>query len=95
MKILNEKDSLSSEKDILNRLRRIEGQIKGLQRLVEEKKDCEAVLMQIAAARSAINKVGIIIFKEHFKDCIQKACQENRQEELVDSLTCLMDRYIQ
>ncbi len=95
MKAGRERGSSSSEKDILNRLRRIEGQIKGLQRLIEEKKDCEAVLMQVAAARSAINKVGIVIFKEHFKDCIHKVCQEEGKEEMVDSLTCLMDRYVQ
>ena len=85
---------MSKDKEVLNRLRRIEGQIKGLQNMIEKQKDCSEVLIQVAAARAAINKVGTMIFETHFKECLIKAVEEDKTEELIDSLTHLMDKYV-
>ncbi len=82
------------EKEILNRLRRIEGQIKGLQKMIEGQKDCSEILVQVAAVRAAVNKVGTIIFEAHFNECLKKAVEEGQTEEFIDSLTSLMDKYV-
>jgi CsoR family transcriptional regulator, copper-sensing transcriptional repressor len=55
---------------VLNRLRRIEGQVRGLQRMVEEGKDCEAVLTQLAAVKSALDRVGIHLISHRMKECM-------------------------
>jgi CsoR family transcriptional regulator, copper-sensing transcriptional repressor len=56
---------------ILNRLARVEGQVRGLRRMVEEGKECEQVLAQLAAVRSALDGVGTHLISHHMKECLE------------------------
>jgi DNA-binding FrmR family transcriptional regulator len=56
--------------EITNRLKRVEGQIRGLQRMVEEQRDCEAILTQLMAARAALDRVGLLIVESFVQDCM-------------------------
>ena len=60
------------KKDVLLRLRRIEGQIRGLQRMVEEEIPCPEILIQVAAATAAIKKVGTVIVQSYMEECLEK-----------------------
>jgi DNA-binding FrmR family transcriptional regulator len=51
--------------EVTNRLRRVEGQVRGLQRMVEEDRECEAILTQLIAARGALDRVGLLIAKRY------------------------------
>ncbi|MEN6371088.1 MAG: metal-sensitive transcriptional regulator [Armatimonadota bacterium] len=62
----------SVDSDIMNRLKRVEGQIRGLQRMLEEGKDCTEVVQQLAAARKALDKVGFLILTNRMQECIEK-----------------------
>lgn len=55
---------------LVNRLRRVEGQARGVQRLIEEGRDCDAILTQVAAMRSAVNAVGMAVLAENLARCI-------------------------
>ena len=55
---------------IVNRLSRIEGHIRSIKTMVEDNRDCAEVLIQVAAVRSAINKVGKIILEDHLESCL-------------------------
>jgi DNA-binding FrmR family transcriptional regulator len=60
-----------AKKDIINRLRTIKGHIAGIEKMIEEDtKTCDDILLQIAAIRSSVHKVGLIILEEHAKDCL-------------------------
>lgn len=59
-------------KDLQNRLRRIEGQVKGIDKMIESEANCKDILIQIAAIRSALNKVGGIVLENYAKDCISE-----------------------
>ncbi len=59
-----------SKKDITNRLRTLKGHIAGIEKMVEEGKDCEDILVQISAVKSSIHKIGKIIVEEHALDCL-------------------------
>ena len=59
-----------SKEQILTRLRKIEGQVRGLQRMVSEERDCEAVLTQLMAARAALDKIALSIAGEHLDYCV-------------------------
>ena len=76
--------------DVLNRLSRIEGQVKGIQKMIREGKNCVDILTQIAAVRAAINKVGGIVLEKHSRICLKDAFsgadKEKALEELVDSI---------
>ena len=56
--------------EITNRLKRVEGQIRGLQRMVEEQRDCEAILTQLMAARAALDRVGLLIVESFVQECM-------------------------
>jgi DNA-binding FrmR family transcriptional regulator len=59
--------------EITARLRRIEGQIRGLQRMVEEQHDCEAILTQLMAARAALDRVGLMVADNFVQECVLTA----------------------
>jgi DNA-binding FrmR family transcriptional regulator len=59
--------------EITNRLKRIEGQIRGLQRMVDEQRDCEAILTQLMAARAALDRVGLLVAEDFVQQCILDA----------------------
>lgn len=75
-----------SKTDLLKRLRRIEGQIKGIQRMVEKEECCNDVLIQIAAVRGAINKVGGLMLENYSKCCIKKAAENETEDNNIDEL---------
>lgn len=72
--------------DILKRLRRIEGQVKGIQRMIENEECCSDVLVQITAVRAAINKVGGLMLQNYSKNCIKDALSDDSQNEKIDDL---------
>ena len=57
---------------ILKRLKRIEGQIRGLQKMVESERECESIVTQLAAVRSAIDGVGALVLNNYIKICTPK-----------------------
>ena len=76
----------------MNRLKRIEGQLRGLQRLVESEAPCVEVITQISAVTSAMKKTGAAILANNMKKCIDES-KENRETALMDFQTVLF-RYI-
>jgi DNA-binding FrmR family transcriptional regulator len=59
-----------TKKKILNRLKTIKGHIGGIERMVEEGKPCEDILMQVGAIKSSIHKVGVVIMEDYARECI-------------------------
>jgi DNA-binding FrmR family transcriptional regulator len=78
---------------IMNRLRRLEGQIRGLQAMVEGDKDCQAVLTQVMAAKSALNQVGLLIIGHSMKTCLADSDAVGR-DEIVDEALSMLLRYV-
>ncbi len=82
----------TERKRILNRLRRLEGQIRGLQSMIESGKDCEDVLTQIMAAKSALNQVGLHIIGHSMKRCLLDE-EEKSRDELIDEAIAVFLKY--
>jgi DNA-binding FrmR family transcriptional regulator len=61
------------KEDVLGRLRRIEGQVRGVQRMVEEDKYCIDILTQISAASSALKRVAVGLLDDHVRHCVAEA----------------------
>jgi DNA-binding FrmR family transcriptional regulator len=86
-------NSLNDEgkKDLLVRLRRIEGQIRGIQRMIGEDKYCVDILTQVVAVRGALRKVGLNILDDHVHGCVQRAIKEDNEEKNEEIINELMD----
>jgi DNA-binding FrmR family transcriptional regulator len=79
-------------KNVLNRLRRIEGQIRGLERMVEKEAPCADVLTQLSAATSAMKKTGIAIIQANMSSCIDESFQD--PDRTLDDFQKALTRYI-
>ena len=66
--------------DLLKRLRRIEGQVRGLHRMVEEDAYCIDVLTQVSAATKALQSVALILLEEHMRHCVADAVAQGGEE---------------
>jgi len=63
-------------KSIKSRLRRIEGQLKGIEKMIDQESGCTDILIQISAVRAATSKVGVMILENHLRECLGTALQE-------------------
>jgi DNA-binding FrmR family transcriptional regulator len=79
-------------KAVLNRLRRAQGQISGVIRMIEEGRDCEEVVMQLAAASRALDRAGFAIIATGLQKCVTDI-QEGRQEgESADQMRARLEK---
>jgi CsoR family transcriptional regulator, copper-sensing transcriptional repressor len=80
---------------IQNRLRRLEGQMRGLQRMVDEEAYCVDILTQISSIVSATEKVGAILLKDHVEHCVRESIENGEDaEEKIEELTEAVERFI-
>ncbi len=78
-----------------NRLKRIEGQVRGISRMVDEDVYCVDILVQIAAVRAALGKVGLMLLEDHTKGCVAQALtNEDTQDQAVDELIDIVSKFI-
>jgi CsoR family transcriptional regulator, copper-sensing transcriptional repressor len=81
------------EKDeVLARLRRIEGQTRGLQRMVENDEYCIDILTQITAASNALKKVAVGLLDDHIRHCVMQETEEGK--DMVREATAAIDRLL-
>ncbi len=78
---------------IINRLKKIEGQVKGIQRMVDSGKCCDDIMVQISAIRAAINKVGGIILENYIKDCLIAPLKDIESDDKVNDIISTIVKY--
>ncbi|OMP66300.1 metal-sensitive transcriptional regulator [Domibacillus epiphyticus] len=72
---------MTYDKKIVNRLNRIEGQIKGILNMIEEGKDCRDVVIQLSAARGAIDRTMGVIVSTNLEQCIRESIEKGEETE--------------
>lgn len=85
---------VEAKEELLARLRRIEGQVRGLQRMIEEERYCPDVLTQLAAVRSALGQVGLLLLRGHTEHCIVRAARQGDGRGPIDDLMDALDRFL-
>jgi DNA-binding FrmR family transcriptional regulator len=84
-------DSYHQDKDrILTRLRRMEGQVRGLQRMVEEDRYCVDILTQISSLIAAARSIGLVLLEDHVRGCVVNA---DDKEASIQELTEAIERF--
>lgn len=78
-------------KDLINRLNRIEGQIRGIKGMVEKDAYCTDILMQVAAANAALNSFNKVLLANHIKSCVTEDIRQGK-EETVDELVATLQK---
>ena len=85
----------TATKDELNkRLRRIEGQVRGIEKMVDEDRYCIDVLTQISAVQAALDKVALGLLDEHTRHCVVEGHAKGTPEELTDEMMSAVGRLL-
>jgi DNA-binding FrmR family transcriptional regulator len=80
--------------DTLDRLKKVQGQVAGVIRMVEEGSYCIDIVNQISAVRGALDKVALMILEKHLKSCVSSAIRDNHSDEAIHELMQTVQRYI-
>jgi DNA-binding FrmR family transcriptional regulator len=78
-----------SKKQLLNRLRRIRGQVDGVERMIEDDRYCIDVLTQISAAQAALDKVALGLLDDHTRHCVLEADEEEREDRAEEMMAAV------
>jgi DNA-binding FrmR family transcriptional regulator len=85
----------SEQQALVTRLNRIEGQIRGIRRMVQEPRLCIEILQQLAAAEAALNRISLVVFKYHVDNCVNDAAAKGEVErrKQLNELVDIFDRF--
>ncbi|WP_067730742.1 metal-sensing transcriptional repressor [Oceanobacillus damuensis] len=85
--------SRDEKKAVANRLKRIEGQVRGIQKMVEEDRYCVDILVQISAINAALKKVGFEVAERHVKHCVSDAVKSGEGNDAIEELMDVMKQF--
>jgi CsoR family transcriptional regulator, copper-sensing transcriptional repressor len=80
--------------ELLARLRRIEGQVRGLQRMVEQDKYCIDILTQLNSATAALKAVGIGLLDDHVRHCVRESLEHREGDQKIEELVSAVARFV-
>lgn len=91
-KSLAEQSKREKEK-LVNRLKRIEGQVRGIQKMIEDERYCVDILIQISAIQAALKKVGLTLLENHTKGCVREAMRSGDGDEAITELLEVLNQF--
>jgi DNA-binding FrmR family transcriptional regulator len=85
----------SEQHSLVTRLNRIEGQIRGIRKMVQEPRLCVEILQQLAAAEAALNRISLAIFRYHIDNCVSEGVNKGELErrKQLNELVDIFDRF--
>ena len=83
-----------NQKQVANRLARVEGQVRGVRQMVLEGRDCSEVLLQIAAVRKALDSAAKVVLKDHLEHCLIHSVENHKSEDFMKDLQKALDHFI-
>jgi DNA-binding FrmR family transcriptional regulator len=87
-------EATATKEELQKRLRRIEGQVRGVQKMIDEDRDCHEIIQQLAAIRSAVQGASMMFMKQYASDCLMNVDRSDAatREMLVDDLIGLLGK---
>lgn len=81
-----------TKEDLKKRLRRIEGQVRGVMKMVEDDRDCHEVVQQLAAIKAAIHQASLVVVRSYAAHCLLEPHTGESQEQIIDDLIAVLSR---
>ncbi|AUW93743.1 MAG: transcriptional regulator [Sulfobacillus thermosulfidooxidans] len=85
---------LEQKDNLMSRLKRVEGQVKGVMRMIEEGRYCPDILQQIAAMSGAMDEVSLILLQSHITGCVADAIQSQNGAESIQELMTVIRKVV-
>ena len=79
--------------EVLTRLKKAEGQVRGIINMIESERACEDVLIQILGVQGALNKIGKTILKSHLNSCVKESIEKG-ETEMLCNFNSVLDKFI-
>lgn len=79
--------------DLMRRFRRVSGQVNGIAQMVEDERYCPEVLVQLAAAIAALEKIGFILLRDHVQHCVTEGIAAGEGDAYLDELIATIQRF--
>lgn len=83
----------ANKADLLQRLRKIEGQVRGVQRMILDDRYCIDVLTQLAAISQGVKRVSMMISESHVKGCVAEALKKDDSQDVIDELVDVLFKF--
>jgi DNA-binding FrmR family transcriptional regulator len=77
---------------LIRRLRRIEGQVRGIERMIERREYCVDILQQTAALRAAVDSVALLILEDHVQGCVKTAAEQGDADRYIEEVLDVVRR---
>ncbi len=77
---------------LIRRLRRIEGQVRGIERMIERREYCVDILQQTAALRAAVDSVSLLILEDHVQGCVRTAAEQGEADKYIEEVLDVVRR---
>jgi len=86
---------LSNQEALIARLNRVEGQLRGIRRMIQEPRQCVEILQQLAAAEAALNRISLSVFRYHVDQCVPASLEagEPDRTRALNELVDIFDRF--
>ena len=78
---------------VTKRLRRIEGQVRGIIKMIEDDKSCEDIIIQIGSAKAALHKTGQVVLEGHLHHCVLNGIREGKEDETIKKLSSAIEQF--
>ena len=85
--------SQDEKQKVINRLKRIEGQVRGIEKMVEEDRYCVDILVQMSAIQSALKNVGFSVTERHIHHCVSDAIKQGEGEDTIEELMSVLKQF--
>jgi len=80
---------------LVSRIRKVKGQVEGIERMLREEKYCIDIINQIHAVRRALDRVALLLIENHVKTCVkEKLTQKDQTNDIIEELVQTLDRYL-
>lgn len=87
-------DQKECRQDIRARLKKIEGQVRGISRMVDEERDCKDIMMQLTAVKAAISRVGVVVLSNYLVNCLgEELTKDQAVQENLDKFSDLLKKW--
>jgi DNA-binding FrmR family transcriptional regulator len=80
--------------EVIDRLSKIEGHVKGIKKMAEEGRSCDDLLLQVSAIKGAINQVGRVLLEDYLEDCIVDGIRQQSDQETVERMKKALKKFI-
>ncbi len=82
----------TTKEDLKKRLRRIEGQVRGVEKMLEDDRDCHEIIQQLAAIKAAVNQSSLLVVRSYASQCLLEVHEGESQQEIIEDLINVLSK---